>query len=210
MLSFIKKKKTFEDFPKLSRQEIIRKSRILFIDDDDDITLIDFLRSQGFSIDHDKNGNDLNKYDSGLYDLIILDYYGVGTNLGDKHGLELMRYLSRNRNPARIIAYTSRSLSASEADFFKLSHAVLIKDLGLADSMEVIESELNLCFDKNLIFSKIIKELDITDSQKINSIKENLYNAINSSDKTSIENHIFKTLRFTANKAVDIYLGKIF
>lgn len=210
MLWFLNKKKTFNDSQKISRHEIIKRSRILFIDDDKEITLAEFLRGQGFSIDHDREGNDLTKYNSGLYDLIVLDYHGVGSNLGSKHGLELIRNFTRNSNIARIIAYTSRSLSANEADFFKLAHAVLPKDLGLADSMELIEDQLNLCYDKNLIFDSLIKEMGIKEESKINEIKTKIIETVESKNKDGAEKYIKETLKFSANKSIDMLLGKLF
>ena len=44
-------------------------------------------------------------------------------------GLDLVKHLKRVSPRTRLIAYTSRSLNASESDFFRLSHAVLPKDL---------------------------------------------------------------------------------
>jgi hypothetical protein len=76
------KRKNLSDYnPNLSRPELIRRSRILMIDDDQP-KLIEDLKADGFSVDYDPTGNDTAKIEKGLYDLIILDFGGVGAKFG--------------------------------------------------------------------------------------------------------------------------------
>jgi hypothetical protein len=61
----------------LPREELIQQGRIAFIDDEEPL-LLDHIRKSQFSVDHDKDGADLRNYEAQLYDVAIVDYYGVG------------------------------------------------------------------------------------------------------------------------------------
>ena len=65
----------------IPRERLIQAARIVMIDDEVAL-LVEELRSAGFSVDHDREGNDLRAIDQQIYDLAILDYHGVGARLG--------------------------------------------------------------------------------------------------------------------------------
>ena len=144
----------------LTRERLIQCGRIVVIDDESPL-LIDELREEGFAVDHDKEGTDLRRIENQIYDVAIIDYHGVGRNLGSGQGLDLIKHIRRVSPRTRIIAYTSRSLSASESEFFRLSHVVLPKDLGLVDSLALIETELRKAFSKEYLFEALIAKLNI-------------------------------------------------
>ncbi len=123
----------------LTREQLIQGGRIVVIDDEAPL-LIDELRRIGFSVDHDTTGNELNKIDNQRYDVAVIDYHGVGQKLGNSQGLDLLRYIRRVSPRTRTVVHTSRSLTASEHEFYRLSHAVLPKDEGLGESLELIET----------------------------------------------------------------------
>jgi hypothetical protein len=60
MFNFLQQKPLSDYNPKLSRQELIRRSRILVIDDEKP-KLIDDLGVDGFSVDYDSTGDDTSK-----------------------------------------------------------------------------------------------------------------------------------------------------
>lgn len=202
--------KEFQAEVNIPRQEIIKKTRIAIIDDDEQLLLIDFLKTQGFSIDHDRIGNELSKYSSGLYDVIIVDYHGVGIGLGDGQGLDLLRFLKKEAIGTRLIAYTSRSLSSSEADFFKLSHAVLPKDWGVMDSMELIEDQIRKSYNKDYLFDELIEGLGIKDQKSTRELKTKLIKCSESGLRDDFNSHLKTVLKFTTNKALDVLIGKFF
>lgn len=209
MLGFFREKE-FAVETNVTRQEIIKKTRIAIIDDDEKLLLIDFLKNQGFSVDHDKEGNDLAKYSTGIYDVIIIDYHGVGADLGNAQGLSLLRFLRKEAVGARLIAYTSRSLTASEADFFKLSHAVLPKDWGVMDSMELIEEQVRTTYNKNYLFDELVDGLGIKDSKTKKELKNKLIQCIEDGRRDDFNKHLLTAFKFTANKAIDVLIGKFF
>ena len=145
--------KTLSDFDgPLSREELIRRGRIALIDDETPI-LLEHLRNSQFFVDHDSRGDDLRKYEAQLYDVAIVDYYGVGQTLGPAQGLDLLKHIRRVSPGTRLIAYTSRSLNAVESEFFRLSHIVLPKDMGLGDSMALVKTK----FENHLARSTYLK-----------------------------------------------------
>jgi DNA-binding NarL/FixJ family response regulator len=127
----------------IPRQELRRRSRLLVIDDERP-TLIDDLQRSGFAVDYqpDITSHNLSLLDSGTYDLILLDFANVGTTLGQDHGLTLLRYIKRANPATFVVAYTSKSLGADHADFYRNADGVLPKDAGIADSIEKIEDSL--------------------------------------------------------------------
>jgi hypothetical protein len=144
----------------LPREELIQNGRLAFIDDEEPL-LIEQIRRSQFSVDHDRTGADLRNYEAQLYDVAIVDYYGVGQHLGVGQGLDLLKHIRRVSPRTRLIAYTSRSLNASESEFFRLSHAVLPKDMGLGDSMSLIEDQLRKSLGKEHLFEAILLKLSI-------------------------------------------------
>jgi len=128
----------------LPREELVRRSRILVIDDERP-ELIDDLHRSHFSVDYEpdiKPENLAEVLDRRLYDLVLLDFGQVGEQLGREQGLSILRHIKRVNPAVVVLAYTSKALSAEQADFYRLADGVLPKDAGIADSMRRIEEAL--------------------------------------------------------------------
>ena len=110
-MSFWEKKKKISDLViKPSRDIIIKRSRILIVDDEDPV-IIQSMKGAGFAVDHfrDIGDDNIKKIDNYLYDLIILDFGGVGSKFGEDEGLSLLKYIKRVAPATVIITYTSKS-----------------------------------------------------------------------------------------------------
>lgn len=193
----------------LTREELIQKGRIAFIDDEEPL-LIEHIKSSQFFVEHDRTGDDLRNYDAQLYDVAIVDYYGVGQRLGAAQGLDLIKHIRRVSPRTRIIAYTSRSLNASESEFFRLSHAVLPKDMGLGDSMRLIEEELRKALSKEHLFEALITKLSISQGEEREKMRAVLSKALAGKDKTKFKEYLSKAVGIAAEKTVEAIIGKIF
>lgn len=193
----------------LPREELIQKGRLAFIDDEDPL-LLEHIRRAGFSVDHDHDGADLRNYEAQLYDVALVDYYGVGKHLGAGQGLELLKHIKRVSPRTRLIAYTSRSLSASESEFFRLSHVVLPKDYGLGDSMMLIEDQLRKALGKEHLFESILAKLSITSSEERERMRGALSKALDSKDKTKFKDYVVKAVGAVAEKTVEVAIAKLF
>ncbi len=126
------------------RDELVRRSRILVIDDERP-DLIDDLQRSHFAVDYvpDIRPEDLaEKFDSSVYDLVLLDFGQVGEGIGKDQGLSILRHIKRVNPAVVVLAYTSKALFTEHADFYRLTDGVLPKDAGIADSMHRIEEAL--------------------------------------------------------------------
>ena len=147
---------------KLPREELIRRSRILFIDDETPGLITD-LQKAHFAVDHvtDIDSTNIEYIDKKLYDLILLDFGGVGLHFGEDEGLSLLKYIKRV-NPATIVlSYTSKALKPHHADFYRLTDGVLQKDAGIADSTEKIEEALRKAHSISNVWSGLLAVCDV-------------------------------------------------
>lgn len=193
----------------LPREELIQQGRIAFIDDEEPL-LLDHIRKSQFSVDYDKDGADLRNYEAQLYDVAVVDYYGVGQHLGSGQGLDLLKHIRRVSPRTRLIAYTSRSLNASESEFFRLSHVVLPKDMGLGDSMAVIEDELRKALGKEHLFEAIVTKLSVANSDDREKRRTALANALAKRDKTKFKEYISRAVGVASEKTVEAVINKLF
>ena len=80
------------------------KERILFVDDDPELREIVCmqLRESGYDVDEAEDGDiAMQKIADGTFDLILLD-----VKLPGKTGLEILKFISENRLPSRVIMLT--------------------------------------------------------------------------------------------------------
>jgi CheY-like chemotaxis protein len=146
----------------IPREDLIRRSRILIIDDEKP-NLIDDLQKQGFNVIYvpDITPENCHLIGPEEQDLIILDFGNVGRAWGVDEGLDLLRHI-KHANPASfVIAYTSKALPATQADFYRLADATLSKDAGLRDSCQKIEDGLAKASDINQIWKQVLRGVGI-------------------------------------------------
>jgi CheY-like chemotaxis protein len=141
MFKFLNRRQISDFNPELSRNELIKRSRILVIDDERPQIIDDLIRD-GFSVEHDKTGESTMKIEQNLYDLILLDYQGVGSRFGKDQGLSLLKHIKRVNPAPFILAYTSKPVSPEQSDFYRLTDGTLFKDAGIQESLYKIEESL--------------------------------------------------------------------
>lgn len=209
-ISSLWKKPSLQSFDSLlTRERLIQGGRIVVIDDEEPL-LIDELRRVGFAVDHDKTGSDLRNYDNQIYDVAIVDYHGVGGQLGAGQGLDLLKHISRVSPRTRLVAYTSRSLTAAESEFFRLSHVVLPKDMGLGDSLVLIEGELKKSLEKEHLFESLIDKLAVTDGAQRERVQAALVRALSNNNEGQFKEFVSKFAGQAAEKSVEIIIDKLF
>jgi DNA-binding response OmpR family regulator len=127
---------------------LIANSRILIIDDEIPMVAED-LRAMGFRIDHrsdlDSQGSQL--VESGDFDLVLLDFGGVGIRYGQDEGLSALVHIKRINPSVIVVAYTSKALTARHSDFYVLADHTLAKDAGINETRERIIEGLQKAFD---------------------------------------------------------------
>lgn len=193
----------------VTRERLIQTGRIVVIDDENPL-LIEELKKEGFAVDHDTTGQDLHGLEGQIYDVAIIDYHGVGKRFGSMQGLDLLKHVRRVSPRTRLVAYTSRSLNASESDFFRLSHAVLPKDMGLGDSLALVETELRKAFGKEHLFESLLVKLNLSNASDRKRIEDALTKSLSSRNDSHLKDVIVKVAGQTAEKAVEIVISRLF
>jgi hypothetical protein len=210
MFGFVRKKPTLASFDAvLTREQIIQTARLVLIDDEVPL-ILDELRQVGFAVDHDRTGNDLHNIDSQLYDVAIIDYYGVGVRLSPNQGLALMKHVKRVSPRTRRIAYTSKSLTSSESDFFTDSHVVLPKDLGLAESLAIIEEQVRTSKSNAHVFEALLTKLSIQDDERRKEVEDALVASLQKKDKGKFKDYVTKLVGIAAEKTVEKLIDMMF
>jgi len=164
MALFAGPKKKISDLPLATpRDQIIRRSRLVFVDDELPPLITD-LRNANFAVDHkyDIGPEDVHILERRFYDLLILDYHNVGTRFGSQHGLSLLQHLRRVNPSLVVLAYTSKALGASEAEFFRLADACLPKDALITDSIETIEKALAKSLSPGHLWTQVLSTAGIS------------------------------------------------
>lgn len=140
---FRKQRSIAELIFELPRDELVRRSRILIIDDEKPDIISD-LSKAGFAVDYleDVNSGNMDQVERLTYDLILLDFGNVGNDFGNNEGLDLLRHIKRVAPSVVILTYTSKALKTKHADFYRLADGTLAKDAGIGDSLDRIEQGL--------------------------------------------------------------------
>jgi CheY-like chemotaxis protein len=151
----------------LPRLELIRRGRIAVLDDESPEMLKD-LRDQGLSVDHLHSTEDANftRLQSAFYDLLLLDYGGIGGRFGKDEGLDVLRFLKRVNPALRILAFTARTFDASKADFFRLCDGVVKKDAGTRETLETLEFHLGHVLTPSYQFDALGRTLNLSQSDR--------------------------------------------
>ena len=144
----------------IPRDELVRNSRILIVDDEEPALKVD-LEKEGFAVHWcaDVDPALLRQIERMNYDLILLDFSGVGTSLGNQEGLDILKHVKRVAPAVMILSYTSKALKSKHADFYRLTDGVLPKDAGIADSLEKIESALRAARSAENLWKALLNRL---------------------------------------------------
>jgi CheY-like chemotaxis protein len=161
---------------KISRDELIRRCRILVVDDEQP-EIINDLKASHFSIDYvpDIDTTNIDLIESPLYDLIILDFGNVGKSFGQDEGLSLLRHIKRLNPSIFVLAYTSKSLGTEHADFYRLANGVLAKDAGISESTSKIEEGLRIALSPENLWNGLIQIAGISPGGKEDLEWQNLF-----------------------------------
>jgi DNA-binding NarL/FixJ family response regulator len=151
----------------LPRAEILRRGRIAVLDDEPPEMLQD-LRDQGLSVDHLASTADprFNRLAEAFYDLLLLDYGGIGGKFGEDEGLDVLKYLKRVNPGFRVVAFTARTFDASKGDFFRLCDGIIKKDAGIRETLEQVEFHLGTVLTPAHQFQALTSALGATADQQ--------------------------------------------
>jgi hypothetical protein len=87
---------------------------------------------------------------------------------------------------------------------------VLPKDLGLGDSLALVEAELRKAFSKEHLFEALLAKLNVTNIGEKDRIEQALAKALAEGKETSFREALTKIGGQTAEKAVEVIIAKLF
>ncbi|MGH9307712.1 MAG: hypothetical protein ACRD0I_12635, partial [Acidimicrobiales bacterium] len=146
------------EWPKVDHGEIVRRSRILVIDDGDFPYLTLFERD-GYTIQQWAEVTDLRPLETGEFDLILLDLRGVGRAESADEGFGLLKHV-RETSPAQIVvAYSNEELSLEYQPFFRMADHVLAKTSDYVEFKRTVDRLLGERFSMGFYVSRITTEL---------------------------------------------------
>lgn len=128
-------------WPAPSRDEILRRSRVLVIDDTG-FTYKSLFKRDGYQVDSWRDVIDLPKLESGYYDVILLDIHGVGAKQSADQGLGILRHLKATAPTQLVIAYSDADWSLKYKPFFDEADAVLPKAADYVDFKRTVDELL--------------------------------------------------------------------
>lgn len=141
-------------WPDLSMDTIIRRARILVIDDGE-FAYKDLFKKSGFNIDKWNDVQRLQDLEAGEYDLILLDLHGIGRKLSNDQGLGVLQHLKQANPDQVVIAYSNAEWGLKYQPFFDLADAVLPKSADYLDFKRVVEEQLHDYFNVNAYTSRL-------------------------------------------------------
>jgi CheY-like chemotaxis protein len=150
MLKGLIRKSEWNDLPNF---EIIKRSKILIIDDDP-FPYKDLLKKDGYNTDY-WNGNidNTERIENGYYDIILLDFHGVGTDFSNNQGIGVLEYIKR-KNPAQIvIGVSNMKWDLENHIFINLANTQMSKRQPYADFKSNIDNLLKERFSKTYYIS---------------------------------------------------------
>lgn len=164
----------------LPREELLRRGRTVVLDDQAPEMLED-LRQRGLAIDHWTSTSDpgFTRVESTFYDVMLLDYGGIGARFGEDEGLDVLRYIKRVNPALRVIAFTGKRFDSSKGDFFRLCDGIIVKDSGIREMMEELERHLAEALTPAYHWRALCRALGIQpDSSEARSLEKRLSDAI--------------------------------
>ncbi len=146
----------------LPRTELLRRGRVAILDDETPEMLQDLL-GEGLAVTHLQSTADpqFPRLTEAFYDVLLLDYGGIGGKFGQDEGLDVLRYLKRVNPSLRILAFTARTFDASKADFFRLCDGIIKKDSGIRETLEHLEFHLSQVLTAAYQFEALKKVLSL-------------------------------------------------
>lgn len=160
-----------KSWPSFSLEDIRKRARVLVVDDMEFIYLTLF-KKDGYTFDKWDDIDDLQKLESGYYDIILLDIQGIGKAQSQEQGFGILKHL-RNACPAQIIvAYSNADFSLKYQDFFKMADATLAKSDDYIQFKRTIDNLLAQRFSIGFYIDRITKMASpyLTDTSKLKEL----------------------------------------
>jgi CheY-like chemotaxis protein len=145
-------------WPRLPHEEMVRRARILVIDDQE-FPYKELFERDGYTVAKWNDVEDLPQLERGNYDLILLDLLGVGRKESTDQGLGVLRHI-RGASPAQlVVAYSSADWPVRYQPFFDMADGVLSKTADYVDFKAKVDELLTQRFELGFYVGRVRTEL---------------------------------------------------
>jgi len=196
----------------------LRKHANILIIDDNEFAAEQYLKNNGYQIDHKYDINTIKEVEP--YEIILCDISGVGKNLGyEKEGAFIIREIHANYPNKQIIAYTSFTYNADYNQFFSLADYVVPKDFAIDDWINLLDERVKKAIDPVFQWKKIrtylldndistitIAKIEDKYVQSVNDCNFNILNTYVAGKESKLSNIITD---FISSLCAKIILGSI-
>lgn len=128
-------------WPSFDERTVLRRSRLLVVDDQE-FPYLELFRADGYAIDKWDDIDDLPSIEQGNFDLVLIDLQGVGTKISEDQGLGVLKYLRENFPTVITIAYSNADWRLKYQSFFESADAALDKSADYLAFKERVRSLL--------------------------------------------------------------------
>ena len=146
------------EWPSPEHAEIVKRSRILVIDDGP-FPYMTLFERDGYTIQQWPDVEDLPALEDGKFDVILLDLRGVGRQESADEGFGLLRHIRKSSPGQIVVAYSNEDLSLTYQPFFRDADAVLAKTTDYVEFKRVVDQLLDQRFSLGFYLSRIENEL---------------------------------------------------
>lgn len=135
-----------QGFGEIDVKQLRRNLEILFIDDDEELPVIEILRRLKFNIDHKTDISTLN--DVAAYDIILCDIRGVGKEFGSpQEGAYLIKEIKKLFPNKIVIAYTGSTYDPNYNELLTYADNVVTKGTSIDVWTNLLDSEIQKSID---------------------------------------------------------------
>jgi CheY-like chemotaxis protein len=146
------------EWPNVEHAEIVRRARILVIDDGE-FPYKQLFERDGYTVQQWSDVTDLSALETGEFDLILLDLIGVGRTETSDEGFGILKHI-RKTSPAQIVvAYSNADLSLEYQPFFQDADAILHKTSDYVEFKRTVDQLLDRRFSLGFYLDRIQHEL---------------------------------------------------
>lgn len=128
-----------------SEKQIIRRIKILLIDDEYSLNIEQF-NQEGYTMDYWPKVKSIKELLQGNYDIIILDIKNVAKEYSEEDGFGVLKTIKQNNPSQIVIAFSAHSYDFSKKKFWDLADEAVDKPVGFLEMKEVLDNIIRTSF----------------------------------------------------------------
>jgi CheY-like chemotaxis protein len=179
------------DWPAISQEEIVKRSRILVIDDQD-FPYQQLFERDGYTVSKWDDIQDLSALERGGFDLILLDLVGVGRTESEDQGLGVLKHIRETQPAQLVIAYSSAEWPLKYQPFFDMADEVLQKTADYLDFKRAVDELLAKRFSLGFYLDRILAEAGTADDPGL--LEAKAMRAILKRDPNKLRRYLARTI----------------